>query len=346
MKLIPAHKEILEIVRQSREISISQIQGKLTEEISIPTLNRYLAYLVEHEVLERTGQGRSVRYRLSQGPAVLFEEIGDSYFQKDVDDRKGSTSFKIEIFETLRKAEIFSGEEKQLLESLQKKFSEKVKKISPTLLKKETARLTTEFSWKSSQIEGNTYTLLETELLFADKIPAKGKDKKETAMLLNHKTALEYIYGDRFRFAPLKIATIEGVHSLLVKDLGVSKNLRKRAVGISGTSYRPPDNEFQIREYMEATCGLINARKNVFEKAMLAVLFISYIQPFEDGNKRTGRIVGNAILIDKGCCPLSYRSVSPSDYKKAMILFYEQNNLAAYKKLFLEQYAFAVNNYF
>jgi Fic family protein len=76
------------------------------------------------------------------------------------------------------------------------------------------------------------------------------------------------------------------------------------------------------------------------------VLFISYIQPFEDGNKRTGRITGNGILIENGYCPLSYRSVKPVDYKKAMILFYEQNNLAAYKKLFIEQFAFAVNKYF
>ena len=79
---------------------------------------------------------------------------------------------------------------------------------------------------------------------------------------------------------------------------------------------------------------------------MLAVLLISYIQPFEDGNKRTDRIVGNAILIKNGYCPLSYRSVTPGDYKKAMVLFYEQNNISAYKKLFVEQIEFAVKNYF
>ncbi|MBS1603718.1 MAG: Fic family protein, partial [Bacteroidetes bacterium] len=44
------------------------------------------------------------------------------------------------------------------------------------------------------------------------------------------------------------------------------------------------------------------------EKALLAVLFISYIQPFEDGNKRKGRITSNGILIENGYCPLSYRS--------------------------------------
>ena len=96
----------------------------------------------------------------------------------------------------------------------------------------------------------------------------------------------------------------------------------------------------------QAACELINQREIVFGKALLSVLFISYIQPFEDGNKRTGRIMGNGILIDNKYCPLSYRSIKPLDYKKAMILFYEQNNVALYKKLFMDQFEFAVNNYF
>jgi len=101
-----------------------------------------------------------------------------------------------------------------------------------------------------------------------------------------------------------------------------------------------------VREYLDKACKLINSKENIFEKALLAVLFISYIQPFENGNKRTDRILGNALLIKKGCCPLSYHSVTPIDHKKAMILFYEQNNITAYKKLFIEQYEFAVSNYY
>jgi len=93
-------------------------------------------------------------------------------------------------------------------------------------------------------------------------------------------------------------------------------------------------------------CRLINAKKNGFEKALLAVVLISYIQPFEDGNKCTGRMLSNAILLAYDACPLSYRSVDSLDYKKAMLLFYEQNNVSAFKRLFIEQNVFAVNNYF
>ena len=107
-----------------------------------------------------------------------------------------------------------------------------------------------------------------------------------------------------------------------------------------------PENSFLIEEYLDKAAALVNSKKNIFEKALLAVLFISYIQPFEDGNKRTARLTANAILMGHNCCPLSYRSISPADYKKAILLFYEINNLSAFKKLFMEQYEFAVNTYF
>ena len=69
-------------------------------------------------------------------------------------------------------------------------------------------------------------------------------------------------------------------------------------------------------------------------------------QPFADGNKRTSRIVGNAVLIAEKCCPLSFRSVDSLKYKEAVLVFYEQNNISAFKKIFIDQYDFAVNTYF
>lgn len=54
----------------------------------------------------------------------------------------------------------------------------------------------------------------------------------------------------------------------------------------------------------------------------------------------------DAILIANGYCPLSFRSVDSIDYKKAMLIFYEQNNLYAFKQIFIEQFDFAVKEYF
>ena len=212
--------------------------------------------------------------------------------------------------------------------------------------RKEMERLGVDLSWKSSQIEGNTYNLLETERLLLEKEEAKGKTKEEAIMLLNHKEALDFILDNPDYLQYLSIRKIEDIHSILIKELGVERHIRSRRVGITGTNYRPLDNEYQIREAMEDTCQLINNKQSIFDKAFLALVLLSYIQPFADGNKRTARITSNAILIANGYCPLSFRSVDSIDYKKAMLVFYEQNNIYPFKKIFIEQFEFAVNTYF
>ena len=165
-------------------------------------------------------------------------------------------------------------------------------------------------------------------------------------MLLNHKAALDFVIANPDFMQTLTVRGIDELHSLLVQDLSVQHGIRSHRVGITGTNYRPLDNEFQIREALEDTCCLINSRTNVFDKALLALMLLSYIQAFEDGNKRTARIVSNAILIAYGCCPLSFRTVDSIDYKKALLIFYEQNSLHAFKQLFIGQYEFAVKEYF
>ena len=131
-----------------------------------------------------------------------------------------------------------------------------------------------------------------------------------------------------------------------MKELNVARNIRHRRVGISGTNYRPLDNEYQIKEALEDMCALVNKRSDVFEKALLVLVLISYIQPFMDGNKRTARIISNAMLMSHHYCPISFRTVDAVEYKKAMLIFYEQNNISAFKKIFIEQFEFAVKTYF
>jgi Fic family protein len=346
MELSTRRQQILELILENPEIGISDIIKGLLSQPPVSTVNRDLKSLIDDHLLVRKGNGRSTVYSVTPAYRLVYGNIGDSYFDKDVDERKGKRRIDPEVFTHLKKVSIFTEDELAQLNALQKTFQERVATLPEEIIRKERNRLSIELSWKSSQIEGNTYSLLETEALLSENIPAEGKQKDEATMLLNHKKALGYVYERRIILTPMRTMAIEEIHSLLIADLGVSRNIRNRIVGITGTNYTPPDNEFQIREYLDRACDVINLRSSIFEKALLAVLFISYIQPFEDGNKRTGRITGNGILIENGYCPLSYRSVKPVDYKKAMILFYEQNNLAAYKRLFIEQFAFAVNNYF
>ncbi|MFA6918314.1 MAG: Fic family protein [Candidatus Gracilibacteria bacterium] len=157
---------------------------------------------------------------------------------------------------------------------------------------------------------------------------------------------MEYVWAHPKDFRTISLRKIEDLHSLISADLGIRKGLRKRGVGIVGTAYKPIDNIFQLKEALESLCELVNGLDDPFLKALVAVSGISYIQPFEDGNKRTSRLIGNALLGANGYCPLSYRSADEIEYKKAIILFYEQHSLQMFKKMFIEQYEFAVNNYF
>jgi len=321
MKLNDRQQEIISIITSHEQVAISQIKDLLGDTISIPTLNRDIAKLVDNNYLLKTGAGRTTTYIISSHYKLFAPIEPNNYFNIDPDARGASTAFKYELFESLHNISVFTTEEQYFLESLKQEYQTNIANISPTLYQKEMERLTIELSWKSSQIEGNTYSLLETERLFKEKQEADSKTKEEAIMLLNHKDVITYIMDNQNLAQTLDLRLLEEIHSFLIKDLNVSRNIRTRAVGITGTAYKPLDNEHQIRENIQVMCDLINSRNNGFEKALLAVVFISYIQPFEDGNKRTGRMISNALLNAYNACPLSYRSVDSLDYKKAMLFF-------------------------
>ncbi len=345
-KLSSRQKNILFIIEKVPGCAISEIQKKLDNPISRITLNRDLSRLVELHCLQKIGKGRAIHYRIHPSYQIIFPVDVDAYFAKETDERFGYSNFNFDVFNFLKSIDLFTSQEEQVLQKLQKEYLQSIKSLSPTLLKKEWERYTIELSWKSAQIEGNTYSILETEALFIEKIEAKNHTKEEAIMLLNHKTTLEFIRNNVSQFKKISVPLLEHIHLLLTKDLNAAQNIRKSGVGITGSFYKPLDNHYQIRESLELMCQCINEKKNIYEKALLAVLLISYIQPFEDGNKRTGRLVANGLLMNGNTCPLSYRSVSDINYKKALLLFYEQNNLHAFKMLFWDQAKFAVNQYF
>jgi Fic family protein len=339
--------EIIAFIEQQQTVSIGQIvehiQAKLGEVTRI-TVSRDLEKMLEQGFIERRGAGRSAYYALSPRYVTTRKIDVEQYFSADVDTRVIREHFNLEIFDQL--TNIFTHSEKQQLSVLNEVYRKKIAAIPADALRKEIERLNIDFSWKSSKIEGNTYSLLETEELMRNERRADGHPREEATMILNHKKALEYIRENKGDFQSMSPRKIEAIHTLLVDGLGITKNPRKTLVRITGTRYTPLDNEFQIQEALEKTCVLVNTIENTFEKAVVLMLLIAYIQPFIDGNKRTSRLSGNAILQSFDSCPLSYRSMDEIEYKKAVLLFYEQNNATYFKELFLKQFEFAVENYF
>ena len=343
----PNLEKILLLVDKNSGLSSSEIHKSIDLDVELITIKRYLSDLVSKKLLLIEGKGRATKYFVTPYYKLSHSITIEHYFKDEIDDRDITNKFNLNLIsKTLATTNIFSKDEMLYLRELQSKFTANIKHLPIDIYKQELERLGVDLSWKSSQIEGNTYSLLETELLLKDQIQAKGKKQEEATMLLNHKIALDYIINNPAYFKEISLKKIEEIHSLLVDDLGIEKNIRKRLVGITGTNYTPLDNEYHIKEAIDQTCHLVNKKNNVFEKSLLILMLLSYIQAFSDGNKRTARIAANAILMASSHCPISFRSVDSLDYKKAMLIFYEQNNLYAFKKIYIEQYEFAVNNYF
>lgn len=339
--------EILQYLHHHPLSKRADIGKAIVSGISDRTLKRIIADEVNKGNIEVVGRGPSTRYRLTPQAHVAMSLNLDTYFEKDIDQRQIQETFNFELIrDILPGVRLFTDEELSVLEMAQRQFRDHLSEMTGVEYRKEMERLGIDLSWKSSQIEGNTYSLLETERLLKEKKTASGKTKEEAIMLLNHKEALDFILDKPDYLHEISLGRIVEIHALLTEELGVGQAIRHHRVGITGTNYQPLDNEFQIREALEDTCRLVNAKENVFEKALLTLVLLSYIQAFTDGNKRTARIMSNGILIAYGYCPISFRSVDSIDYKKAMLIFYEQNNIASFKQIFIEQFLFAVKTYF
>lgn len=346
-KFTKRQEAVLSYFQDRGSAPISAIHSKIQTQfhaVSRITIQRDLKLLVDAGLLVSQGLGRGVTYQLSPSYQTIRPFDVERYFLDEVDTRIIHGGFRFDIWDIL--GDPFTLEEAAYLENLNVQYRKKIAALTEDIQKKELERLVIELSWKSSKIEGNTYSLLETEQLIREHKESVGHTKDEVAMILNHKRAFEYLYGNARSYTTFSVSKIEDVHELLVSDLGVAKQIRTGLVRITGTNYRPLDNHFQIREAMEKMCVLVNKHHSVFAKALLVMILIAYIQPFADGNKRTSRLCANAALLAYGACPLSYRNIDEIEYKKALIIFYEQQNLWYIKKLFMEQYEFAVRHYF
>lgn len=306
--------------------------------VSKPTVARDLQDLVKNNEIEVLGIGRAIKYRLKSTHPLLKHVNVDSYFIDEPDKRTWANKHYHEhIFEEL--PGLFSQEEITKIHTL---FKPLPKNPNP----RELERFIIELSWKSSKIEGNTYSLLETEALIKQSIEAEGHTKEEAIMILNHKRAFEQIMASRGKFKTLNITNILEVHNVMIKDLHIETGVRIHKVGISGSVYVPLGNQWQLKENLEKLISYVNSLDFVLEKALVTTAMIAYLQLFADGNKRTGRMLANALLVGHGWYPLSYRNVDIIEYKRALIIFYETNNIFPFKKLIVEQYAFALETYY
>lgn len=345
--ITPRQNLILTLVNQSEGINRAEIEKKVVDKYpsSKPTIARDLSLLVQKKLIKVSGKGRNTIYLPQTSNPLLRYIDPKQYFALEVDQRLGAaTSFNFTLFNHLH--DLFSEIEVASISKINRNFTKETQKLGKDIYRKELERFIIELSWKSSKIEGNTYSLLDTETLIKQSIEASGHPKEEAIMILNHKVAFETILAHKNEFKKITLSQITQLHNIMVKGLSITTGIRNEPVGITGTIYRPLDNGFQIREALEKVIEVINSTAYPLEKALITIIFTSYIQPFTDGNKRTSRMLANAILLAYGFYPLSYRSVDETTFKEALILFYEQHSIVNFKNILIDQYRFALETYF
>ena len=203
------------------------------------------------------------------------------------------------------------------------------------------SRLLIDLSWNSSRLEGNTYSLLETERLLELGEAAEGKDAWEAQMILNHKAAIELLV-DQADEIGFNRYTILNLHALLADNLLADPmaigRLRRIPVGIRGTVYHPLQVPQLIEECFEQILDTAAAITDPFEQAFFALVHLAYLQGFEDVNKRVSRLAANVPLIRGNLCPLSFVDVPERAYIDGVLAVYELNRVELLRDVFVWAY--------
>ena len=300
--------------------SAAEIAGRMPA-VTLRSVQRALVRLAEGGLIERHGV-TDPRYSLNY-EKILSQPVKSALLENI--DRPSST-FNFALLEWLlgssrNLAAIFPAE--GLLPAVREE-----------MIKRELEYLTVELSWKSSALEGNTYSLLDTELLLLKGVRAKGKTDFETQMILNHKAAIEFIVEHPGMFTgEIAFSTVEEIHRHIGYNLGIEPGIRRRTVKISASNYEPPANPGKLRECADSILSVISRQRDPFAKALAALSFMPYLQPFEDGNKRIGRMLANAVLIHSVGRGVSLRNTDAKQLALAYLSFYEFNSLDALAKI-------------
>ena len=295
-------------------ISSTDLRKQLARAISQPTLSRRLDHMAP--LLRRAGGGRTTVYFV-RDPLIYLERAVEP--GREI----GYNMAWLHDFKPNHDGFFSAGTRQEMWQA------GRVAGIQPSLFYQRVfERFLIDMSWASSKMEGNTYSLLDTEKLILEGLEAKGKSSVETVMILNHKGALLHMI-ENLGSISISARDIKDIHSLLSRGLlapGEPGRLRSALVGIGKSNYVPLAVPSQIGEQFDLLIHKAAAITDPFEQSIFLLVALPYLQPFLDVNKRTGRISANLPLFKAGLCPLSFNQVDARRYTSGLLLFYETQN--------------------
>ena len=242
-------------------ISLRELSSQLSSPLPYRTLQRRIDSLIDANLIERHGSGPRTRYfvKSSDSPSRIFDisSAGRDIILKVTKPLKAraATHYNPEFLNKYvpNKTFYLSATDRKVL--FEMGSMPKDHRPAGTFAKQIYHSFLVDLSWNSSRLEGNTYSLLETEQLLTHNVQAEDKSPFETQMIMNHKAAIDFLL-DNIKTVGFDGYTIRNLHALLANNLlpdpGACGRLRSIAVGIGGTPYKPTalpqvlENSFQL----------------------------------------------------------------------------------------------------
>jgi hypothetical protein len=354
-----ALKAIINLLSQKPNgLSASDLLALSKKPLARRTLLRRLNTLIEQNLLLREGKGSEVIYKLVSIPELRGRSVSELslssvaiHIQSSVKaplETRASVGYQQAFLNNYQPNHTFylSQNERDHLSKLG--AQKDGRQPAGTFARKILDRFLIDLTWNSSRLEGNTYSLLETEQLIHQGLVTTSKTPIETQMILNHKAAIEFLVEPNYEITFDKF-TICNLHALLSDNLLKNPNacgrVRNIAVGIGGSAYRPLEIPQQIEDSLQEILNKASKINNVFEQSFFIMVHLPYLQPFEDVNKRVSRLSANIPFFNKNYCPISFVDVPEKNYIEGLLGVYELNRVELLKEVFIWAYERSTDRY-
>jgi len=329
-------------------LSRSQVSAGLGFSINDKTLQRRLTALVDAVCIARKGERKATRYYPLEASTFSSNSQEKLKFLDTPIHAREKVSYNRDFLDSYvpNQNQYVPNKIREVLYQEGKRFNGQL--AVGTYARQICQRLLIDLSYNSSRLEGNTYSRLDTQKLVEEGIFAEGKVHEETVMIMNHKETILFLV-ENAQDIELNSLTIRNLHYLLSQDLLANPeacgNIRTLEVDIGQSTYRPLGNHHVLKELFELILQKAKKVKDPFEQSFFLLVHLSYLQAFEDVNKRTSRLSCNIPFIKGNLCPLSFTDVSRDDYTAALLAIYEKNDAEPMLELFAWAYSRSCEEY-
>ena len=342
--------------KESEPIRSSELSEKLGSNFDQRTIRRWLSKLVEEGLIQKTGHTKNARYSAVKRPGRKDDQ--------NLEKNEGvSSCFSSASLKSIQQVSLPLFERQPIpyiTEWLESYQPNKSYYLSP-LIRKQLAeaglrasgqdpagtyahqifnRLIIDLSFNSSRLEGNTYSLIDTERLLLHGNSAEDKLDEEKVMIMNHKEAIRYLVDNAAK-VEVNYNTICTLHYLLADGLVESSEagkIRRHGVRVGGSIYIPFEEPSELSKQLELIADKASLIIDPFEQSFFLLVHVSYLQAFIDVNKRTARLCANIPLVKNNLVPLSFNDVKVDDYKLSVIAIYELQDITPLADLFTYSY--------